>query len=112
VRVGDRVLVKLVGLKGKQKLANIWEDAVFTVLEQTSEDIPVFVVQREDKKGKKRTLHRNMLLPVNFLPLERTPDQPQEKTTRDTSRTEVPVDMVETSSESSEEEDDVREISS
>ena len=69
VKVGDRVLVKNVGVRGKSKLANVWEDDIYMVEEQPDESIPVFVVRREDKKGGKRTLHRNLLLPVNFLPL-------------------------------------------
>ena len=69
ISVGDRVLVRNVSIRGKHKLANIWEDPVYVVLEQPNLEIPVFVVLREDKKGVKRTLHRNLLLPVNFLPL-------------------------------------------
>ena len=69
VGVGDRVLVRNVRLRGKHKLANVWEDEVYVVLDQPNEDIPVFSVQREDRRGSKRTLHRNLLLPVNFLPL-------------------------------------------
>ena len=69
VELGDRVLVKNVGIRGKNKLANRWEDHIYMVLDKPNEDIPVFVVQREDKRGSKRTLHRNLLLPVNFLPL-------------------------------------------
>ena len=69
VHIGDRVLVKNVTIRGKHKLANAWEDPVYEVVEQPNDDIPVFVVKREDGKGAKRTLHRNLLLPVNFLPL-------------------------------------------
>ena len=69
VSVGDRVLVRNVGVRGKHKLANIWEDDVHIVIDQPNMEIPVFVVQKENKKGGKRTLHRNLLLPVNFLPL-------------------------------------------
>ena len=75
VSVGDRVLVKNVSIRGKHKLANVWEDEIHEVLEQPNEDIAVFVVRREDKKGSKHTLHRNLLLPVNFLPLTMTVDK-------------------------------------
>ena len=68
---GDRVLVRNVGLKGKHKLADKWEDQPYTVLEQPNEDMPVYVVQKEAGNGPKRTLHRNMLLSLASIPLER-----------------------------------------
>ena len=73
VQVGDRVLVRLVGLKGKNKLANRWEDGQYVVVEQCSPGIPVFIVEKEGKRTVRRTLHRNMLLPVNFLPFAPVP---------------------------------------
>ena len=39
------------------------------VLEQPNHDIPVFVVQLENGKGSRRTLHRNHLLSVTTLPM-------------------------------------------
>ena len=69
VEVGDRVLVRNVGLQGRCKLSNRWGDDIFIVVEQPNEDIPVFVVRKEGKGKATKTLHRNMLLPVNFLPL-------------------------------------------
>ena len=64
VAVGDRVLVKVVAFDGKHKIADRWEEDVYVVLSKPNPDIPVFVVQREDKTGRKRTLHRNLLLPL------------------------------------------------
>ena len=69
VDIGDRVLVRNVSLRGKQKLANKWEDIPYTVIDQPDPSIPVFKVLREGKHNVPRTLHRNMLLPINFLPL-------------------------------------------
>ena len=66
---GDRVLLKNVGIRGKKKLANAWEDPVYVVVGQQDGNIPVFV-RREDGKGAKKTVHRNLLLPVNFFPLD------------------------------------------
>ena len=63
------MLVRSVRIRGKHKLANAWEDPVYVVIDQQNEDIPVFVLKIEDRKGGKRTLHRNLLLPVNFLPI-------------------------------------------
>ena len=68
VEVGDRVLVRKVGFTSRHKLANRWEDNVYEVLEQPNKNVPVYVVKCEET-SRKRTLHRNMLLPVNFLPV-------------------------------------------
>ena len=76
VNVGDRVLVRKVALQGRQKLANKWKDHIYNVTKQASKDIPVFVVRREDGQGRERTLHRNMLLPVNHLPIDK-PHEPR-----------------------------------
>ena len=69
--VGDQVLVKLVGLVGKQKLANKWETEPYTVVDIPDKGMPVFVVQRSTGQGPKRTLHRNMLLPLALPLVER-----------------------------------------
>ena len=70
---GDRVLVKNVGLRGKQKLADRWERQPYIILSQPSPDIPVFTVKLENSRSKKiRTLHRNLLLPFMGLPLKHT----------------------------------------
>lgn len=90
VQVGDRVLVRNVGLRGKQKLANKWEDEVYKVLEQPSEEFPVFVVRREDGVGRKRTLHRNNLLPVNYLPLSK-PERREKKKEKQTAKLPEPA---------------------
>ena len=68
-KVGDRVLVRKVAFTGKHKLEDKWEEAVYTIVEQPNEEIPVFTVQQEDGKGRLRTLHRNLLLPLS-LPLD------------------------------------------
>lgn len=65
---GDRVLVRNVRLRGKQKLADKWESDVYVVIKQSG-DIPVYVVKPETKDGLLRTLHRDLLLPCGFLPL-------------------------------------------
>ena len=69
VQPGDHVLVKVVAWEGKHKIADRWEDELYTVLKQSNPDIPVYVVQREDKDDPKQTLHRILLLPINLLPL-------------------------------------------
>ena len=41
------MLVRNVGLKGKNKLADKWEKEVYLVVDQPNKDVPVFVVKRE-----------------------------------------------------------------
>lgn len=65
---GDRVLVKNLGIRGKQKLANYWEEQPYVIVDQPNIDIPVYQVKLESGKGRLRTLHRNLLLPVLSLP--------------------------------------------
>ncbi|KAL2087418.1 hypothetical protein ACEWY4_016246 [Coilia grayii] len=64
--VGDRVLVANKGERGKKKLADKWENNVYTVVE-VNPRIHVYKIQ--DEKGHTRVVHRNLLLEVNFLPL-------------------------------------------
>ena len=72
---GDRVLVRKVGFKTKHKIANYWESEPYIILDQPNLEIPVFRVQLENKSGKIRTLHRNMLLPIGYIPFTR-PEEP------------------------------------
>ena len=72
IDVGDKVLVRKVGIQGKHKLADKWESEIYTVHSIPDPDIPVFKVK--GTKGNFRTLHRNMLLPFNHVP-EITSDQ-------------------------------------
>ena len=64
VKIGDRVLVKRLAFEGKSKLEDKWEEEVYVILDQPNPDIPVFLVQHEDGTGRKRSLHRNKLLPL------------------------------------------------
>ena len=66
--VGDRVLVKNVGLRGKHKIADKWEDNVYLVVDQKDVNIPVFCIQNENGQGPIRTVHQILLLPLS-LPL-------------------------------------------
>ena len=78
---GDRVLVRKVGLKGKQKLADICDREPYIVKCQPVADIPVYEVQLENSRKKSKLLHRNMLLPFNGLPVPRElrPEKPPRK---------------------------------
>ena len=70
IQVGDRVLVRNLNLRGRHKLANLYESSIYIVVNQVDSKIPVFTICKEGIKGPKRTLHRNLLLPVNHLPLD------------------------------------------
>lgn len=76
--IGDRVLIRNVGLKGKHKLADRWGRDVHVVEKQPNMDIPVYKVKIE-KGTKSRMLHRNLLLPCNFLPTYKSPRTPKRK---------------------------------
>ena len=65
---GDRVLLK--NLTPVGKLDNFWESDVYIIISKPNEEIPVFEIQREDGKGRKRTIHRNHLLPCPLPPNE------------------------------------------
>ena len=68
LEVGDRVLVRKVGLKGRNKLADKWDEEPYLIYKLSDNDIPVYKVRLESGKGSVRTLHRNMLLPFNCIP--------------------------------------------
>ena len=68
LQLGDTVLVRNVGLKGKCKLADKWDKQPYIVEEIPNEGIPVYKVKKASGLGKLKTLHRNMLLPFMFIP--------------------------------------------
>ena len=82
LKPGDRVLVRNKGIRGKQKLANIWEHSPYIVKRQPIDGIPVFEVYKETaSKPKTRLLHRNMLLPFMGLPCyEESEDEEKDAT--------------------------------
>ena len=73
LEVGDRVLVEKKEHKRKHKIGVIWEHCPYVVTGKPAPDIPVYDVVKENaRNSKKRTLHRNMLLPFTGLPCPRT----------------------------------------
>lgn len=77
LEVGDRVLVRNVGLKGKNKLADKWDEEVYVILEQRP-GLPVYKVKGE-VGGRIRTLHRNMLLSYSGFSEGKDMDAPPAK---------------------------------
>lgn len=73
--IGDQVLVANKGCRGKRKLADRWEPVVYTVVASKPS---LHIYRISDKAGKERTVHRNLLLQVNFLPLSDSEGSSQE----------------------------------
>lgn len=71
---GDRVLIRNVNIRGKHKLADKWEKSIHIVVKRIDGG-PLYVVKPERGSGPHRTLHRDLLLPCGFLPVEKTPEQ-------------------------------------
>ena len=102
---GDRVLVRKVGIKGKHKLADIWESETYLVLRKPMPDVPVYIVQKESSNAKPRTLHRNMLLPFNGLPCFNVADEeatPSRKNVRAKPEPEESIHQTDSSDSSTE----------
>ena len=79
---GSRVLLRnLTERGGPGKLRSHWEDAVYVVVSQKSPDIPVFEIKPE-RGGRSRTVHRNLLLPCDSLPVETPETGEQDKRKR------------------------------
>ena len=74
---GDRVLVRNLSERGGPgKPRSHWEQEVHLIVEQKG-DLPVFEVTPEGRKGKSRILHRNLLLPCDFLQSDLSKPVPQ-----------------------------------
>ena len=67
----DRVLVRsLTPRSGPGKLRPFWEQDVYIVITRMGPESPVYKVRPESTEGRKRVLHRNLLLPCNNLAIE------------------------------------------
>ncbi|XP_013855909.1 uncharacterized protein LOC106511710 [Austrofundulus limnaeus] len=107
---GDRVLVRNVRCKGKQKLEDKWERDIYVVIGCVG-DLPVYVVRPEtDPSRGARTLHRDLLLPCGFLPQTEEVNQPV-STPANRPRTRNQQETVEDPEDSLDEEDEERSLS-
>ena len=74
LQFGDLVLVRNLSERGGPgRLRSHWEDSIYIVVNQKRPDSPVYEVKPEAGNGPTRTLHRNLLLLYNTLPVETRP---------------------------------------
>ena len=67
----DRVLVHNLSERGGPgKFRPHWEDRIHVVVQRKGEDSPVYEVKPELGTGSTGQLHRNLLLPCNYLPVD------------------------------------------
>ena len=99
--VGDRVLIRQVGLKGKHKLADKWQKHPYIVVSIPTSDIPVYKVQRESNSSNIKILHRNMLLPFSAIPSVVEVSEPKVVTKKSTRSKPVDVHSISSSSQES-----------
>ncbi|RXN02811.1 Retrovirus-related Pol polyprotein from transposon 412 [Labeo rohita] len=99
---GDRVLVRNVRIRGKHKISDKWEHTVHVVVRRAG-TLPVYTVRPETGDGPLRTLHRDLLLPCGYLPVEENTEPVQKSVPRRPGTHATPAVEEENSSE---EEDD------
>ncbi len=79
---GDRVLVKVCHVEGRQKLGDKWEPRPYIVVKKQP-SIPVYVVRLENGDTE-RVVHRNLLTQCMFLPVEQTSETTRGESEPDT----------------------------
>ncbi|KAJ8353387.1 hypothetical protein SKAU_G00209540 [Synaphobranchus kaupii] len=75
IEIGDRVLVANKKERGKRKVADRWESIVYTVTEMNPQT-HTYKIQ-DTVTGRERIVHRNLLMMVNFLPIQDVPQSSQ-----------------------------------
>ena len=66
LEIGDRVLLRNLGLRGKHKLESKWNHNPYVVVGKMP-NLPVFKIKREDGTPGTKTMHRDHLLPIGQL---------------------------------------------
>jgi len=83
LKPGDYVLLRNVTLRGRQKLADKWEDVPYLVVRQPNADIPVFEIRKAVPHARKtRVVHRNLLLPLRVTEDKTEVEKETEETLR------------------------------
>lgn len=103
VDVDDHVLLANKGERGKRKLADRWENTIYVVVEKNDES-HTFKIQNPTS-GQIKIVHRNLIMPVNFLPLPDCDFNAQEEDVASLTSTSVDLgrsEVIEVSSESAE----------
>lgn len=67
IEIGDRVLLRNLGLRGKHKLESKWSPDPYVVVVGKMPNLPVFKIKREDGRLGTKTIHRDHLLPIEQL---------------------------------------------
>ena len=68
LHTNDRVLLRNLSERGGPgKLRSYWESTIYKVLSEVGDTGVVYEIQREDGKGKKKVVHRNLLMPCHEL---------------------------------------------
>ena len=65
---GEQVLLANKKEKGKRKLADKWDSTIYTVLDVNHETHTYKIT--DNVSGRVKIVHRNLIMPVNFLPIE------------------------------------------
>lgn len=93
---------------GPGKLRSHWGDAIYVVQSQKGPDMPIYEIKPESG-GKSCTVHRNLLLPCDSLPLENLEEKRQDKQKqmprRNRGKTKCEVSLQDSDQESDEEGD-------
>ena len=67
---GDRVLVRNLSDRGGPRTLRPYLEQEICAMTQKRKDMPVYEVRPENGGGRSRVLHRNLLLPCSYSPVE------------------------------------------